>query len=270
MEPEPEEPEYDGPSYYSPLDDITGMTPEQKESIEKRFRELDSKYHANVDGGVHGLLERDQAEWDLEYSQYYNHLLEENPRMRKSTAKKKTDDVMGARPEYSTEHGNNMRYLEVGGEYFDKDNVFTMTQDINNWQDFRHVITLNPHQLGADKSFDEDIQRRIDRRRKQDERVAEGRRRRNPSNVSESLEGSFIHEYGHAVDYTYGIHENEKFLKFFHGLSDDEIESVSIYACTNEKEFIAEAFCESFYPDTQGDVSKRFMKVLEGILHGKR
>lgn len=269
MEPEPEEQEYDGPSYYAPIDEMTGMIQEQKEVIEKRFKELDSVYHANVDGGVHGLLERDQAEYDLQYKQYYEHLLEENPRMRKSTAKKRTDELMGPRPEYDPGHGK-MRYLEVGGEYREKDNVFTMIQNIDNWQDFRHTITINPHSIGANDTLSDDIQERIEFNKRQEQRRIEGRRLRTRSNVGQSLEGTFIHEYGHAIDYTYGVSEHPDFLAFYNALTEDEIKSVSGYAQTNEKEFIAEAFCESFMGETQGEVSKRFMKVLEGILSGKR
>ena len=256
------------PLYYAPIDDMGGMSDEQKDTINNRFIELDKKYHAIVDGGVHGLLERDQTEYDLQFENYRDHLLEENPKMRKSTAEKRTLEIMGNRPEYTPGHGS-MKYLERGGEYRDKDNLYTMYQNRDNWQDFRHTITINPYSIGASNTLDEDISERREFAARNAQRIAEGRTIRSQSNVGMSLEGTFIHEYGHAIDYTYGVSENPVFRSFYESLSSDDIQSVSRYAETNEREFIAEAFCESFMGDTQGDISKRFMKVLEGIINDK-
>ena len=256
------------PSYYAPIDEMAGMDDKQREAINKRFMELDIKYHANVDGGVHGLLERDQAEYDLQFDQYRNHLLEENPRMRKSTAEKRTLEIMGERPDYIPGHGK-MRYLETGGEYREKDNLYTMLQDRENWQDFRHTITLNPYSLGSSNSLDDDIAERKAWMERNAERLAEGKTLRSRSNVGMGNESTFIHEYGHAIDYTYGVSTNPAFIAFYESLTEEEIRSVSRYAGTNEKEFIAEAFSESYMGDTQGEISKRFMKILEGIINDK-
>lgn len=252
-------------SYYAPIDEMGGMSQEQKEAIEAHFVELDGKYHANVDGGVHGLLERDQAEYDLQFKNYKEHLLEENPRMRESTAEKRTKEIMGERPEYTPGHGS-MRYLETGGEYRDRDNLYTMTENAENWQDFRHTITINPYSLGADTTLADDIADRRAFIERNAQRLEEGRTLRSRSNVGTSLEGTFIHEYGHAIDYTYGVTEHPLFIEFYESLSEAEIRSVSRYAETNPKEFMAEAFYESYMGDTQGDVSKRFMRVLEAII----
>lgn len=253
------------PSYYTSIEKMLGMTSEQEKAINDRFIELDRKYHANVDGGVHGLLERDQAEYDLEFDNYYRHLLEENPKMRKSTAERKTREIMGERPEYTPGHGS-MRYIETGGEYRERDNLYTMLQNRDNWQDFRHTITINPYSLGADSTLEDDIASRIAHAERNAQRIAEGRNPRSLLNVGSSLEGTFIHEYGHAIDYTYGISTNPAFIDFYKGLTEDEIRSISRYAETNEKEFIAEAFYESFMGETQGEISKKFMKILEDII----
>ena len=175
---------------------------------------------------------------------------------------------MGDRPEIIPGH-RKMRYLETGGEYRDKDNLYTMLQNRENWQDFRHTITINPHSLGATNSLDDDIAERAAFAKRNAERLAEGKTLRSMSNVGTGNEGVFIHEYGHAIDYTYGISTNPAFKAFYESLTEEEIRSVSRYAETNEKEFIAEAFAESYMGNTQGEISKKFMKILEEIINDK-
>jgi hypothetical protein len=47
---------------------------------------------------------------------------------------------------------------------------------------------------------------------------------------------------------------------------NDIINGVSEYAATNKEEFIAECFLESFMGETQGKISKEFMKILGEIV----
>jgi hypothetical protein len=133
-----------------------------------------------------------------------------------------------------------------------------------NYNMLDNTLTLNTHSPMLHGTLDNDIERRK-RRFARWERTG---RKVGFGNVSgESLEGCFIHEYGHAIDATYGIAENQKFLQYYKSLSKEAIElGVSDYATTDASEFIAECFADSFFEDQQ-EISKGFMKVLEEIIN---
>ena len=128
------------------------------------------------------------------------------------------------------------------------------------------TMTINTLSVFQNGGIDGDIEHRKKAFERNERRIKEGRTPRTFSNVGTSFESVFIHEYGHAIDAEYGVSEHPLFVKFYSGLTDAEKISVSDYATTNKQEFIAEAFLEGFMGETQGDVSKRFMKVLEEII----
>lgn len=241
---------YDGPSYYAPIE-IDGFSSNEIELVNKRFKELDEKYHAPVEK-VLSTLEREQLQYDAFFKNRIEYEMQQNPKMRRKTAEKKALEMLGPRPEKVS--------IFLGGDYERKNPVFGM----------KSTITLNPYSVRVSESITEDIERRKRFDERNAQRLADGRALRTRGNVGDSIESTFIHEYGHAIDAEYNVSSHPDFIDFYENLTSDEIESVSGYAATNKDEFIAEAFCESFMGNTQGDVSKRFMKVLEVILRGKR
>lgn len=236
-------------SYYKPIETLDGLDSAEIERVNNRFQSLDSKYHAKVDG-ITTTLERDQKEYDLFFETRVKYEMEQNPRMRRSTAEKRTLEMMGPRPSADPNAPGWYERITKGGDF----NLEDRTMTIN---------TLSVFQNGG---IDEDIEHRKKAFERNERRIKEGRTPRTFSNVGTSFESVFIHEYGHAIDAEYGVSEHPLFVKFYSGLTDAEKISVSDYATTNKQEFIAEAFLEGFMGETQGDVSKRFMKVLEEII----
>lgn len=236
-------------SYYKPIETLDGLDSAEIERVNNRFQNLDSKYHAKVDG-ITTTLERDQKEYDLFFETRVKYEMEQNPKMRRSTAEKRTLEMMGPRPSADPNAPGWYERITKGGDF----NLEDRTMTIN---------TLSVFQNGG---IDGDIERRKKAFERNERRIKEGRTPRTFSNVGTSFESVFIHEYGHAIDAEYGVSEHPLFVKFYSGLTDAEKISVSDYATTNKQEFIAEAFLEGFMGETQGDVSKQFMKVLEEII----
>ena len=236
-------------SYYKPIETLDGLDSAEIERVNNRFQNLDSKYHAKVDG-ITTTLERDQKEYDLFFETRVKYEMEQNPKMRRSTAEKRTLEMMGPRPSADPNAPGWYERITKGGDF----NLEDRTMTIN---------TLSVFQNGG---IDGDIEHRKKAFERNERRIKEGRTPRTFSNVGTSFESVFIHEYGHAIDAEYGVSEHPLFVKFYSGLTDAEKISVSDYATTNKQEFIAEAFLEGFMGETQGDVSKRFMKVLEEII----
>lgn len=209
-------------------------------AVERRWAELHQKYHAEV-VDVRDTLLTKQEEYDVLFSNRVEQLMKENPKIKRSTAERKTKELLGERPDK-----NSLAFL--GGDF----NMIT------------HTMTLNTQCSLLSGTFEHDIERRA-------RRFARAERRGTPAmlgNVSgDSLEGVFIHEYGHAIDAKYGISSNPKFLDYYHGFTEDEISvGLSEYGATNAQEFIAECFAESAFED-QRTISKGFMKILEEIIN---
>ena len=242
------EDKYDGPSYYKPIDakDFVNdrFSEDDASRINDRFQELDGIYHAEISDVTTTLLQ-EQGEYDLLYNNYVDKLMSENPRMRRSTAERRTTELMGPRPEKID--------IFLGGNF-----TFETRR-----------MTINNFALQSEGGLAEDIERRKKFLERNARRAEEGRTQRTRGNVGDTFESTFIHEYGHAVDATYGVSKNKKFLEFYNSLSGDDItKGVSDYAGTNEREFVAECFCEAFMGETQGELSKQFMKILDEIIRG--
>lgn len=235
------------PSYYKPLksEDFVNerFTEEDVQRINRRFASLDKKYHAKVTD-IKTTLKHKQEEYDLYFANHLRKMKEDHPRMRQSTAERKTRELLGERPEKID--------VWLGGNY----NMETGLMTLNN-------MSINLSNGGIER----DIEQRKDHIEHNKRRAEMGRRQRPNGNTGDTNEATFIHEYGHAIDATYNVRNDPRFLEFYNSLSEDEIiAGVSEYASENEKEFIAECFCESFMGETQGEISKRFMKILEQII----
>ena len=234
-------------SYYSPLNPVDfvngNMTERDVTLINKRFQMLDRIYHAKVES-VTTTLARQQQEYDIYFKNGVEQKLRENPRMRRSTAEKRMLEVLGPRPTKAP--------LSVGGDY-----------DMA-WR----ILSINNDTFVQNGDIKRDIWLRKREVARASMRIAKGRTAEiTTATVGETYEAVFIHEYGHAIDATYRVSKNEKFLEFYRSLRRDEIEQgLSEYAATNEQEFIAEAFAASFMGEFQGDISRRFMVVLREIV----
>jgi hypothetical protein len=197
---------------------------------------------------VDDTLIAEQREYDINFKNRVEYVMAENPRMRRSTAERKTRELLGERPSENT-------LLMVGGNY----NMM------------KHRMTLNQRVSEASATFKDEIEHRRktlarwERNREWHEQ--KGIKLAFGNVVGNSIEGTFIHEYGHAIDATYGISDHPKFLKYYRSFTSDEIKyGVSAYATTDKMEFIAECFAESYFDD-QRDISRGFMQVLEEIIN---
>ena len=239
---------YRGDSYLKTVAEVEIVKPkfiwpEENEctiAVERRWEELNRKYHANVVEVTDSLVTK-QAEYDALFENRVKQLMDENPKMRHTTAERKTIELLGDRPDQrSVDH--------IGGDF----NMVTCEMTLNT------TSSLMSGTIDTDIEYRAKVFARAERR---------GRPAIFANVINESLEGAFIHEYGHAIDVTYGVSSHPKFLKFYQSFSTDEIaQGVSIYANTNVSEFIAECFAESVYDD-QREMSKEFMKILEEIMH---
>lgn len=223
---------------------------EIRAAIDKRYAELNSKYHAKITK-FQSTYNRDLEEYDIQFQNYCKHLTEQNPRMRKSTIERRAKELLGGRPNSVREWMERYGTLMIGGDM----NMET------------RVMTLNSDGLETGVTFADSVLKRLKFTERQRKRAEKGREALPTGNVGTGLENAFIHEYGHAVDFTYGISKNEKFLEFYRSYSRKEIElGVSAYAATDEREFLAECFAESVFDD-QGEISKAFMKLMEEIIN---
>ena len=234
-------------SYYKELDESKFVnehfSSNDASRINQRFKELDSIYHAKIDSVV-PLLQDEQERYDLFKSNYMAKLKADNPRMRQSTIEKRANEVMGPRPTKDTI------------DHFEGANFNMVTRR----------MTINNYGISQDGGIEKDIetrQKRMDRWLRRHGTMDEYSR----GNAGVTHEASFIHEYGHAIDATYKVAEDERFLTFYRQFTkDDIVHKVSDYASTNEQEFIAECFLDSFMGDTQTETSKQFMSILKEII----
>lgn len=240
-----EEPQEESQNYYQPIQIATdeNFTQKDVDEINNVFKKLDSEYGVPINSVI-STLERDQREYDLFFENHVKATLEKNPKMRRSTAEKRAVELLGARPEKAD--------IFRGGDF----NMLTREMTLNTRSITNGCSTVK-EEIAARREFAE----------RQAKRAEEGRRVRPRGNVGEGHVTSFIHEYGHAVDAQYEVSTNPKFVDFYSKLNEEQItRGLSSYASTNAEEFIAEAFCESFMGDTQGELSKQFMSILEEII----
>lgn len=233
------------------------LTPKEAEvfgEIQKTYNELYQKYGVSVDL-LGDKIAIEQLDWDNALNFSVNEYLEKHPTVGRKRAETYVKKGMYPRPEKAD--------IFLGGEYWDDSPIVTKDGAYERVK----KITVNKFESGFDKTFKEGEEYIIAKLEKRAARLAQGKRARALSNATEGGTGTLLHEYGHALDYAKGIESHPKFKEWYSTLTEDEIETgLSGYAATNAKEFIAEAFAESFY-SYQRPLSKKFMQILEEILN---
>ena len=229
------------------LDEITGY-----------YEKLSAKYGVKVDY-IGDTLTDMQADWDMAVKWNAQDYRKNHPKVSQKQAEsivKRTQ--MSPRPESVS--------VMTAGTYWDDTTRIVYENSEYTLQKIKK-ININQGAMGFSMTFKESEESIIRQLEKIEERRAAGRTRRlYLTNTTEGGAGTFIHEYGHALDYEKGIAEHPLFLEWYNTLTEDDIcNGLSSYATENEREFIAEAFAESFF-SYQRPMSKQFMKILNEIL----
>ena len=226
------------------------------------YDKVSAKYGVKMDI-LGDKLADSQADWDMALKWNVQEYMREHPKVSKKQAEsivKKTK--MAARPVKE-----DISILE-GGQYW---HDATRIVESNGAYNFKHIKKIIVNQNASDfaMTIQESEEKIRERFAKIERRRAKGRTTRlYLSNATEGGAGTFLHEYGHAIDFTNGIAENPKFREWYDTLTEDDIcKGLSSYAATNPNEFIAEAFAESFF-SYQRPMSKKFMNILDDILKG--
>lgn len=234
--------------YYKPIniqavkEGEHGYTEQDIELINKRFKELDKKYHAKVSEITDTLTEA-QSQWDRDVKVRTEYLMQERG-YGKRKAENMAKGMFGERP-------SKVSIFEGG----------TFNYETN-------VMCLNPMSIFTNGGINADIESKAKLRIRNEKRLLEGKRPRENANVVSTPEGTFIHEYGHAIDATYNVRNHPKFKELYRQYNKEKIEyGVSSYAAENDFEFIAECFADSYLREEQGEISKKFMKILEEIIN---
>ena len=235
-------------------DGLTAKETEVFNEIQKTYEDLYQKYGVSVDL-LGDKIAIEQRDWDNALNFSVNEYLAKHPTVGRKRAETYVKKSMYERPEKAD--------IFLGGEYWDDAPIVTKEGAYERVK----KITVNKFESGFDKTFNEGEEYIIAKLEKRAARLAQCKRARALSNATEGGTGTLLHEYGHALDYAKGVRDHPKFKEWYSTLTEDDISmGLSSYAATNDKEFIAEAFAESFY-SYQRPMSKKFMQILEEILN---
>lgn len=81
---------------------------------------------------------------------------------------------------------------------------------------------------------------------------------------TENVSSVFDHEFGHQIDYAYGLRDNAEIKQIYNSMNNKEIkENLSQYATTNINEFIAEAYSEYVNNESPRDIAKKIGEIIE-------
>lgn len=82
-----------------------------------------------------------------------------------------------------------------------------------------------------------------------------------------SIRSIFDHEFGHQLDYAFGLRKNSEINAIWFGMTKSErVLAVSEYGGTNINEFIAEAYAEYVNSPTPRPTSVKIGKIIEGMV----
>jgi len=231
--------------------------------IEDFHNELCKKY--DIDMAIVGdKLADSQADWDMALKWNTQEYMKEHPKVSAKQAEsivKRTK--MPPRPTKA-----DISVVEAGQYWHDTTRIVENNGAYSLERIKKIIVNQNASDFsltieGAEESMRNQFAK-IERRREK------GRGRLYVSNATDGGAGTYLHEFGHAVDFNKGIAEHPKFRKWYDTLTEEDIRNgLSSYATENANEFIAEAFAESFFT-YQRPMSKQFMNILDDILKERK
>lgn len=213
-------------------------------SIDRRFSQLMQKYPVSTVKSYGDMILVEQQEWDRALRQNLKEYLAQNPRASEKFARKAVLKLMTPRPTANES-------ITMAGSY----NAALKSIRIN---------TNNPD---FSKSMEEVYKQRQEYLAKQDQRVAEGKRRRGFSGLGMNGETTLIHEYGHAISEEFSLSQDKAMKELFNSLTEEERSiQLSRYGSDDIEEFIAEGFSESQLDDAR-ELSQKILRIIEGKFH---
>lgn len=240
------------------------LTPTEKtvlKEIQGYYDEVSEKYGVKLDI-IGDKLADQQADWDLALKMNVQEYMKEHPKV----SKKQAESIVKKSKMPPRPTKNSISILEGGQYWHDTTRIVEKDGEYSLKRIKKIIVNQNASDFAM--TIKESEEKMAEHFAKIERRKAKGRGRQYVSNATEGGAGTFLHEYGHAIDFTHGIAENPQFLEWYNTLTEDEIcKGLSSYATTNANEFIAEAFAENFF-SYQRPLSKQFMKILDNILFG--
>lgn len=213
-------------------------------SIDRRFSQLMQKYPVSTVKSYGDMILVEQQEWDRALRQNLKEYLAQNPRASEKSARKAVLKLMTPRPTANES-------ITMAGSY----NAVLKSIRIN---------TNNPD---FSKSMEEVYKQRQEYLAKQDQRAAEGKRRRGFSGLGMNGETTLIHEYGHAISEEFSLSQDKAMKELFNSLTEEERSiQLSRYGSDDIEEFIAEGFSESQLDDAR-ELSQKILRIIEGKFH---
>lgn len=233
------------------------------EEIESLHNELCKKYGVDVDILGDKLADA-QADWDLAVKWNAQEYMKEHPKVSQKQAESIVKrSKMPPRPTIA-----DISVMEAG-QYWHDTTTIVEKGGVYSLKNIKKII-VNQNASDFSLSMKEAEKSMLRRFEKIERRKEKGRGRTYVGNTTDGGAGTYLHEFGHAVDFNKGIAQNPKFRSWYDTLSEDEITNgLSSYASENVNEFIAEAFAESFF-SYQRPMSKQFMSILDEIMEGEK
>lgn len=213
-------------------------------SIDRRFSQLMQKYPVSTVKSYGDMILVEQQEWDRAFRQNLKEYLAQNPRASEESARKAILKLMTARPTANES-------VTMAGAY----NAALKS------------IRINTNSPDFSKSMEEVYKQRQEYLAKQDQRAAEGKRRRGFSGLGMNGETTLIHEYGHAISEEFNLSKDKDMRALFNSMTEEERSiQLSRYGSDDIEEFIAEGFSESQLDDAR-ELAQKILRVIEKKFH---
>lgn len=210
-------------------------------SIDRRFSQLMQKYPISTVKSYGDMILVEQQEWDRAFKQNLKEYLAQNPKISEESAKEAVLKLMTVRPTANES-------VTMAGSY----NAALKS------------IRINTSSSDFSKSMEEVYKQRQEYLAKQDQRAAEGKRRRGFSGLGMNGETTLIHEYGHAISEEFNLSKDKDMRALFNSLTEEERSiQLSRYGSDDIEEFIAEGFSESQLHDAR-ELSRKVLHIIEG------
>lgn len=199
------------------------------------------KYPVSTVKSYGDMILVEQQEWDRAFRQNLKEYLAQNPKISEKSAKEAVLKLMTARPTANES-------VTMAGSY----NAALKS------------IRINTNSSDFSKSMEDVYKQRQEYLAKQDQRAAEGKRRRGFSGLGMNGETTLIHEYGHAISEEFNLSQDKSMRELFNSLTEEERSiQLSRYGSYDIEEFIAEGFSESQLDDAR-ELSRKILHIIEG------